>query len=182
LKYVTDPVKIRALLSKCPSLEAKLENLTIELQVLYKQGTGIIASSEEIMEIIALGYNTLSNMPHSAPNPGDKMNGIIANYPKVLGAEYDSWMKSVRDDMFLIGSVVKKIDNVIQKLPIEQQEVLSLKYWKKRTWDQIQDSTRLSKKQVKSYHRAGIGELCKTLEISVESYDACMEQLDGKEE
>ena len=188
MSYVTDPVKIKVLLSKCPSLEAISANLKIEQQLLFKQGTGIVASYEEIMEAMALGCNPITGMPRSAPDPGGKMNGIVANYQKIFdayqkiaGDEYGILLESIKSEIFIIDSVMKKISNAIKKISTEQRDVLTLKYWNKRTGKQIQDATRLSPDQYKSYHRTGIERLCAVTNIDIESYNFCMEQLDGKE-
>ena len=179
--YVTDPVKIKLLLAQCPTLEAMLANLIIELEVIHKQGTGIICTSEEIMEALALSSDRLSGMPRSAPNPGDKMTNIVANYQKILDDEYGELLMAIGDDVFMLDSVVRKINNAMKQLPEEQREILNLKYWKKRSWKQITDSMRVSKRQVEEWHRAAVnGQLCKVLQINHDSYNYVMEKVRDK--
>ena len=179
--YVTDPVKIKLLLAQCPTLEAMLANLIIELEVIYKQGTGIICTSEEIMEALALSSDRLSDMPRSAPAPGDKMTNIIADYQKILDSEYGELLMIVRDDVFMLDSVIGKINNAMKRLPEEQREILNLKYWKKRSWRQIADTLRISKRQVEEWHRAAVnGQLCKVLQINHDSYNYVMEKVKDK--
>lgn len=178
---ITDPVKIKLLLGKCSSLESKLANLRIRLQVAYKEGTSIIAEPEEILEAMAL-LNVLSDMPHSVSNPGDKMTNIITEYQKFIDTEYGLLLRDIGNAIFIINSVLERINNGISKLSEEQRNIMVLKYWKTRSWKQIQDNTRLSERQVKDYHQTGIIKLCTVLEIDAKSYDFCMEQLEGKEE
>jgi len=133
------------------------------------------------MEAMAL-HNVISDMPHSAPSPGDKMNNIIDGYQKILNTEFDLLCKGINNQIFVIDSVINRIGNGISKLSEEQRTVIVLKYWEMRFWKQIQDSTRFSEKQIKSYHRTGIEKLCAVTNIDIESYDFCMEQLKRKEE
>jgi len=176
-QYVTDPVKIKLLLAKCPTLETILANLKIELEVIYKQGTGIISSSDNIMEAMAIGSQKLSDMPRSAPNPGDKITNIVANYQKILDGEYGKLLNQTRNDIFMIESVVEKITNAIDRLPIEHSKVLRLKYWQLRSWGQIADTMRISEGQAKRYHKIAVEEhLCKVLQVGAETYKYVMEK------
>ena len=176
MKYIKDPVKMKILLSKCPLLEAKLANLKINLQVAYKQGTSIIAEPEEIMEAMAL-LNIINGMPRVASIPGDKMNNIVDGYQKILDTEFDELCQGINNEIFVIDSVVRRINNGISKLSEKQKTIIILKYWKMRFWKQIQDTTRFSEKQVKEYHKKGIERLCKAAEIDAESYEFCMERI-----
>lgn len=177
-QYVTDPVKIKLLLTKCPTLETMLVNLIIELQVIYKQGTGIIVSSDEIMQAMAIGSQQISDMPRStSAAPGDKMTNIIESYQKILDDEYGELLKLIRDDIFMIDSVVGKISNAIERLPPEQKEVLTFKYWQNRSWGQIADTMRITEGQAKRLHKIAVVErLCKELNIGLESYEYVMEK------
>lgn len=181
-QYVKDPVKIKILLSKSPSLETLLENLLLELQVVFKQGTSIIGTSKEIMEAMAIGCNPLIDMPRSAPRPGDKMANIVQSYQKMIETEYGLLLKEIQDNIFAIEKVVEKVHNAIKRLPIEQREVIDLKYWHKRTWGQMQDALRLSDGQVKAYLRDGIEEICRTIEVNLDSYQFCLERLEIEEQ
>jgi len=158
-----------------------LANLIIELEVIYKQGTGIICTSEEIMEALAMSSDRLSDMPRSLSNPGDKLTNIIADYQKILDSEYGDLLMAIRNDVFMLDSVVRKINNAMKQLPEEQREILSLKYWQKRSWKQIADSMRVSKRQVEEWHRAAVnGQLCKVLQINHDSYNYVMEKVRDK--
>ena len=181
MSVITDPAKIRALLAHMPTLEAQVANLRISLQVAYKRGTGIIAEPEEIMEAMAL-LNVISDMPHGSPSPGDKMNNVIDGYQKILDTEFNDLCREINNKIFVFDKVIERIENGMKKLPDEQRDIINLKYWKSRTWKQIQDTTRLSKDQYKFYHRAGIEALGKMAEIDAESYEFCMEQLKGGRE
>jgi len=177
-QYVTDPVKIKLLLSKCPALETMLANLIIELQVIYKQGTGYICSSDEIMEAMANGAKPLSDMPFSHSSAGEKLTDIVTSYQKILDAEYGELLKLIRDDIFMLDSVVGKVDNAIKRLPPEQKQILQLKYWQKRSWKQIADTMRISKRQVEELHKTVVSDqLCKVLQISYDAYDYVMEKV-----
>jgi len=179
--YVTDPVKIKLLLAQYPILEAMLANLIIELEVIYKQGTGIICTSEEIMEALAMSSDRLSDMPRSAPAPGDKITNIIADYQKILDSEYGELLMAVRNDVFIISSVVDKIQNAIKRLPDDQKEVLTLKYWQQRSWGQIADAMRVSEGQAKRWHKIAVEEhLRKALKIGYDSYNYVMEKVRDK--
>lgn len=177
-QYVTDPAKIRELLAKCPALETAMVNLIIELEIIFKQGTGIIGTSDEIMQAMAVGSQKISDMPRSAPIPGDKMNNIIASYQKILDDEYGELLKLVRDDVFMLQSTVGKVRNAIERLSQEQREVLTLKYWQQRSWQQIADTMRISQGQAKDWHKKAIEEqLCKTLKIGIDAYEYVMEKI-----
>jgi len=181
-QYIKDPIKIKILLSKSPSLETLLENLLIELQVVFKQGTGIIGTPGEIMEAMAIGSNPLSDMPPTAPDPGAKMTNIVASYQKMINAEYGLLLTGIQDDVFTIEKVLEKIHNAIKRLPIEQKEVIDLKYWHGRTWKQMQDVLRLGRRQVEGYLRDGVEEICRVIEINLDSYDYCLERLEVEEQ
>ncbi len=177
-QYVTDPVKIKLLLAKIPTLETMLANLIIELEVIYKQGTGIICSSDEIMLAMANGAKPISDMPFSPSSSGEKMTDIIINSQNLLDAEYEDLLKLIRDDIFMIKSVVDKVNNAIEKLPPEQNQILNLKYWQKRSWKQIGDAMRISEGQAKGWHKTAIEEhLRQGLQIGYDAYDYMMEKV-----
>lgn len=177
-KYVTDPAKIKFLLLQCPTLETMLANLIIELEVIYKQGTGIICSSDEIMLAMANGAKPLSDMPFAPSSAGEKLTDIITSYQKILDDEYGIILQSIRNDIFLINSVVEKVNNAIERLPPEQKEIILLKYWQKRSWKQIADTMRMSKRQIEELHRTAVSEhFCKTLKISFDTYNYVIEKV-----
>jgi DNA-directed RNA polymerase specialized sigma subunit len=181
-RYITDPIKIKLLLFNYPAIETILINSQIELQIVYKQGTGCMCTAEEILESLAMGNTQYSDMPRSESIPGDKATNIIANYQKFIDEEYDLLLKSISDDIFILDSIVKKIYNTITRLPKEQREVLTLKYYDKRTWKQIQDITRFSESQVRGLHKLGIAEVSKLLEIDTESYAYVMNKVNRRRE
>lgn len=177
-KYVTDPAKIKFLLLQCPTLETMLANLIIELEVIYKQGTGIICSSDEIMMAMANGAKPLSDMPFAPSSSGEKLTDIITSYQKIIDDEYGELLQSIRDDIFLLNSIVEKVNNAIEKLPPEQKEILSLKYWQKRSWGQIADVMRISEGQAKGWHKTAVNEyLCKVLQIDYDTYNYVIEKV-----
>lgn len=177
-KYVTDPAKIKFLLLQCPTLETMLANLIIELEVIYKQGTGIICSSGEIMLAMANGAKPLSDMPFSPSSAGEKLTDIITSYQKILDDEYGIILQSIRSDIFMLNSVVEKINNAVEKLPPEQKEIILLKYWQKRSWKQIADTMRMTKRQIEALHRAAVSEhFCKTLQIGYDTYNYVIEKV-----
>lgn len=177
-KYVTDPAKIKFLLLQCPTLETMLANLIIELEVIYKQGTGIICSSDEIMLAMANGAKPLSDMPFAPSSAGEKLTDIITSYQKILDDEYGIILQSIRNDIFLINSVVEKVNNAIERLPPEQKEIILLKYWQKRSWGQIADTMRISPGQVKDWHKIAVEQhMCKVLKISFDTYNYVIEKV-----
>lgn len=176
--YVTDPVKIKLLLAKIPTLETILVNLIIELEVIYKQGTGIICDADEIMLAMAIGAKPLSDMPFSSSSSGEKLTDIIASYQKILDDEYGEVLKLIRDDVFMLNSIVEKVNNAIEKLPPEQKEIVLLKYWQKRSWAQIADTMRISEGQAKRWDKLAIEEhLQKSLQIGYDAYEYVMEKV-----
>ena len=177
MSYVTDPVKIKLLLAKCPTLETLLDNLIIELGVIYKQGTGIICSSDEIMLAMASGAKPISDMPFSPGSGGEKMTDIVTGYQKILDAEYAELLSITRNDIFMLDAVVGKINNSMGRLPAEQREVLYLKYWQERSWQQIADTMRISQGQAKDWHKIAVEEkICKELKININTYNYVMEK------
>lgn len=172
--YVTDPIKIKELLGQYPMLEALLTNLIIELEVAYKQGTGVICDADEIMLAMANGTKQLIDMPLAPSRGGEKLTDIIVSTTKILDAEYRELLKSLHNDIFIFDTTVKKINAAVNGLPPKQKRILQLRYWQGKTWRQTSDNERITVNRTKEIHRLGIEQICKVLQIDNDTYDYVM--------
>jgi hypothetical protein len=175
------PPELKTLLAKYPMLKSLLGNLQIELQTVCTRGKeGMLGNKADILYALSLGNRVMTDMPGCAPSPGAKDTNIIANYKKIVDAEYGNLIRELILEITNIGDVVEKITVGLKCLTEEQLTCVTEFYFRKRTWQQICDKLRMSKRNVKYLNEEGINELHPVVRISKEQYKYCMEQLKEK--
>lgn len=110
-----------------------------------------------VIEGMTFGNCRLSDMPFANTNEtSDKTADIALNYEKLINNESKEAKKAIKQitkEMYCIEIVIDKIEIGLNCIGRVQQEVLKLKYWENKTWDEIMEYL---KEQNIFYSKVGI--------------------------
>ena len=184
MTYIAYP-QAEELLKKLPRLRTLLSGLENELRTLYVQGIDFTGSKEEILYSLVVCNHVLSDMPFGGhANPGDKINSIIADYEGNMARELRDTGKEINDEIILVSGVIKLMQDAVSNLSTEERDILKDKYWENKTWGDMAIKWSTDEGTVKYRRKRAIEKMVEggQLKITMEQFDFCVKQLDGKEE
>lgn len=102
-----------------------------------------------VIESMTFGNCELSDMPFAKTNEtSDKTSDIALEYHSKINNEAKEAKKAIKEivkEIYCIDIVIDKIEIGLNSIGRTQQEVLKLKYWEGKTWDEITEHLKTQK-------------------------------------
>lgn len=176
-KYYIDSKQLSNLLNKFLHLKALLRNIQLEFESLVvktdKPNPEGAITEEEILYTMAVGNRVLTDMPHSQPEPGDKMTNIIIRKDKIMQALPHELMQIIQT----LGEVVEKITVALNGLPDKERTIIEMRDIQHGDWKEITEKLALGSDRLGQIRKEALEDMTKTARVSFEQYDFCVERL-----
>lgn len=164
--------EVDKLLPKYPALKALLLSYQIDLEQIYYGEPAPGLQEEEVLYALYFARE-LTDMPRSAPNPGDKMTNIITAKDKIMQDEYP---KGLVEAIKIIGPVVKKIAIALASLPPEERMIIELRHFEGKSWLDIEEIVHLTPTRLGQIRKEAVEKMLPVLRITPEQYKFCAER------
>lgn len=173
--YIKYP-QAEELLKSYPKLKSYLKILQIELERLFREGKTEDINPDDILYSLAIGNRILSDMPHATSSPEDKMINVIIAKDRIINNEI---MKELMQTLNTIGEVVEKTTSALTCLTSQEWQIISDKYFKKRTWKETlrSNAVYVDERQARRIRQNSIEKMLPLLRITMEQFEFCMERV-----
>ena len=124
------------------TLVPTLKDIRLSLQAEIKRNADYISDTDsDVIEGMTFGDCRLSDMPFANTNEtSDKTANIAMNYNKLISGEAKQAKQAIKEiarELYCIEVILDKIEIGLNSLGKVQKEILTLKYWEDKTWDEI---------------------------------------------
>ena len=166
-----------------PLLESYLLSLQEELTLTHLKGRRGMLSDEAIFYAL-IGNKPLSDMPRSAPTPGDRMNNIVANKDKVLDHAYDETIIAITDELIRFKELVDKLHFALECLSENQQYIVKWFYTSgtsRKSWKELMADLNLAEATARKERDEAITKIITVSRITMWLYQYCAERVEVEE-
>lgn len=158
------------LLYKYPMLKALLVSLQIELESVYYEESTRALTEEEVLYALYFARE-LTDMPRSAPRPGDKIINVIMAKDHIMQEEYP---RELVDSIKIIGAVVKKTAWALSGLSQEEGKIIEMRYFEGKSWMEIESIINLAQTRLGEIRKNAVEKMLTVMHITQEQYEFCM--------
>lgn len=145
-------------------------------------------TEDEILYTRFIGNHLLSNMPHGAPIPGNKVINAILFKDKIAeeseGKKVEVTLKPLVESINTIGKVLERLEIARGSLSDQEKSIIEKFYYQQMSWKAIlkAENYYIEEKQAKNIRSDAIKKMVLLLQdpkdpITMKQFDYCIEQL-----
>jgi len=150
-------------------------------------------SEEEILYTQFIGNHILSDMPHGAPNPGDKLLNVILAKDKIMEESLEEkvslTLRGLKKSLDVVGNVIVRIDFAMESLSAQERDIIEKFYFRDRIWAEILNAQEryVDRSSCKRVRHEGINKIVNQLQdpkalVTMEDFEFCMRELERESE
>ena len=170
LDYYIGYKEAEKLLGKYKALKALLTSLQIELERIYFNQPTEGLREEDVLYALYFARE-LSDMPRSAPNPGDKMTNVILSKDRIMQVEYP---QELINSIKIVGEVAMKITVALTALSAEERRIIELRDIDCSDWKVLEESMSLERRRLGEIRKVAIEKMLPIMRVTIEQYEFCV--------
>jgi|GEM_PF-2105519 len=150
-------------------------------------------SEEEILYTQFIGNHILSDMPHGAPNPGDKLLNVILTKDKIMEESIEEkislTLRALKKPLDVVGNVIVRIDFAMERLSAQERDIIEKFYFQDMTWKTVLASKEycVDVRGAQMVRKEAVIKIVKQLQdpkalVTMEDFEFCMRELERESE
>ena len=150
-------------------------------------------SEEEILYTQFIGNHILSDMPHGAPNPGDKILNVILAKDKIMEESIEEkislTLRALKKPLDVVGNVIVRIDFAMERLSAQERDIIEKFYFQDMTWKTVLASKEycVDVRGAQMVRKEAVIKIVKQLQdpkalVTMEDFEFCMRELERESE
>jgi len=145
-------------------------------------------SEEEILYTQFIGNHILSDMPHGAPNPGDKLLNVILAKDKIMEESLEEkvslTLRGLKKSLDVVGNVIVRIDFALESLSAQERAFIEGFYFSGMPWKTVlkAEDYYIEEKRASEIRKEAVLKIVSQLQdpkalVTMGDYDFCMSEI-----